>query len=135
MGHGQGLFVEEPERQVEIEVADARIAQRSIDACRSRVDEDRHVEFHRGFPQRVEQWRVEGGAEIGADVRAHQPQVVHCPPELDRGCADVLHGQLGEPAEPVGVGSHDGCHLVVVPATEPRGDVGLDVMEIGDRVR
>ena len=98
------------------------------------MDEHRYVECHGGLPQRVERRVVERAAEVGADVGTHQAEVGDGPPELDHGGIDVLHRQLGEPTEPVGMGGDDGRHLVVVPAAETGGDVGLDVVEVGDRV-
>ena len=93
------------------------------------------IEFDGRRPQRVEPIVVERDAEVGADVRTDEPEVADSPPQLGHGDVDVLHRELGESPEAIGMAGDDTRQLVVVPATETGCDVRLDVVEVGDRVR
>jgi sugar phosphate isomerase/epimerase len=134
-GDGERLLVEESERQVEVERADSRVAQRPVDTGRCRVDEHRDVEVGGGLPQLVESGVVEGRSEIGADVGTDETEITDGSSQFGRCGVDVLHGELCRSGEPVGVGVDHRRHGVVVPAAVVGRHARFHMMEVGDGIR
>ena len=134
MGDRHGLLVQEAHRQIEVVLADTSIAQRPVDTPRGRVHEDRNIERHRPLPQGIECWLVEVDTEVGSDVRTHEAVLLHRAREFFARRRHVLHRQLSEAAEAIGMRGNDLGHLVVVPLAEVASEVGFDVVEVGERV-
>ena len=132
---GDRLLRAEADDDVEVEALEIGIARRSVDPGGSGMDEQRHVELDQRLVERIERRAVQRLVELGADRRAPQPELAHRADELLARRGRVLHRQRREPAELVGIGSHELGHRVVVPPAERRGLGQLDVVEVGQRAR
>ena len=134
VGHRQRLFEHEPDRQVQVVLADPFVSQRSVDPPRRGVDEHWDVQVDGGRPERIEALVVESDPEIGPYVRCDQSEIADRPAELGDGRVHVLHRQLRCTDETVGVAGDQGREFVVVPPTELGRNLRLDVVEVRDRV-
>ena len=133
-GDGQRLLVGEAEEEVEVPAAQAGVEQRPVDAGRGGVHEQRDVEGDARRVEHVAGWIVERAAGVGADVAAEQAQLRHAPAELVGGRRRVLPGEGREAEQATRVVGDERGHGVVVMPAEGDGSVGVDVVEVGERV-
>ena len=133
-GHGHGLLVGVLQHQVQVPAAQPGIEQRAVDARLGGVQEVGHVQLRTQRPELVEGRVVQRGAEVGAGVAGQQAQFPHRPLKLGASGVDILHGQCGQADETVGMGGHRGGQIVVMAAAEVDGQLGLDEVEVGERV-
>ena len=86
---------------------------------------------HRGVEHRV----VKGApVHVVANHRALQPQVLHCAGQLLNGRAHVLHRQVRQPGETVGILIGELGHVVVAFPVHGDGLLGVQVVKVHIRV-
>jgi hypothetical protein len=120
---------------VEVEPAQVRIAERTVDAGGNAVHEQRNVLVARDLVKRIEVVALHRRSEVRADRAADQSQRVHRPRELFRRGCGILHRQRGEPREPVAVTPAE-LRERVVPLAAVRDRLrGIDEVEVGERAR
>jgi hypothetical protein len=134
-GDGDRLLRGEADHHIQVEPLEPLIAGRTVDAGRTGMNEQRHVERDAGAIQRVVRGIVERPRQIRADIAAEHAELVHRAMKLLDRRPDILHRQGGESGKTVLAGCNDAGQHIVVRAAEADGVGSVDEMKIGERVR
>ena len=132
---GDRLLRGKTDQQVEVEAIDRGKGRRAVDAGRRGMDAERHVELDEPPVEGIELGRIEADAELGADTGAPETELVHGAREFVGRRPRRLHRQRGEAGETLRVALDEGRERVVVPAAECDRRVGVDEVEVGQRIR